>query len=229
MHDARLLAILTLDWSRLRRGFLTIGGALVAVVAFLAVTNRLTLENAVVFGIGFSMGPLFSIGVLGIRDRLEGTLGLMASLPVPAGQLAMLRLTSLALLVLPLALVDGLLIGGALPANGMPASAAIGIAVGAWVGLGSAALWLAALSIAFPPQRASHIFSIGFLAFLVSMTVLDRFVPTPEDLIRLLLDPGRAWLIPAILACLAVTSALGAWALTAWGIRNYTMEAERPG
>lgn len=229
MHEAQLLAILTLDWSRLRRGFVTIGGALIAVVGFLLVTHRLTLENAVVFGIGFSIGPLFSIGMLGIRDRMEGTLGLMAALPVAAGRLAGLRLTSLAVLVLPLALVDGALIGLTLPANGLPASAAIGIAGGVWVGLGSAALWLAALSIAFPPQRASNLFSIAFVAFLGSMTLLDRVIPTPEDLIRLVFDPGRAWLIPILLACVAIASALGAWALTAWGIRNYTMEAERPG
>lgn len=229
MHEAQLLAILGLDWSRLRRGFATIGGALIAVVGFLVVTHRLTLEHAVVFGIGFSIGPLFSIGMLGIRDRLEGTLGLMAALPVPAGRLAVLRLMSLGLLVLPVALADGILIGLTLPANGLPASAAIGIAGGVWVGLGSAALWLAALSIAFPPQRASNLFSIAFLALLASMTLLDRVIPTPQDLIRLVLDPGMAWLIPLILATLAIASALGAWALTTWGIRNYTMEAERPG
>lgn len=228
MHEAQLLAILYLDWSRLRRGFLTIGVALVAGTAFLAITRRFTLENAVVFGIGFSIGPLFSIGMLGIRDRMEGTLSLLAALPVRAGQLAVLRLLSLALLVLPLALVDGLLIGITLPANGVPVSAAIGVAGGVWVGLGSAAVWLAALSIAFPPQRASNLFSIAFLVFLGSMTLLDRVVPTPEDLIRVVLDPGRAWLIPIILIGLATASAVGAWALTAWGIRNYSMEAERP-
>jgi hypothetical protein len=229
MHEEQLLAILNMDWSRLRRGFVTVGGALALVVAFLAVTGRFTLENAVVFGIGFSIGPLFSIGMLGIRDRMEGTLGLMAGLPVPAGRIAMLRLASLALLVLPLALVDALLVGFTLPGNGFAPSAAIGIAGGVWVGLGSVAVWLAAVSIAYPPQRASTVFSIAFLAFLASMSALDRVVPTPEDLLRLLLDPGSAWVIPGLLTGLAVASALGAWALTTWGIRNYVMEAERPG
>lgn len=229
MPEEQLLAILKLDWSRLRRGFATIGAAMALACAVLAATGRFNFENVVIFGMGLSIGPLFSIGALGIRDRMEGTLALFAGLPIRASRLAILRLASLAILVLPVALVDGVLVGIALPGAGAPATAAVGIALAVWIFLGSAAIWLAAVSIAIPPDRASLAFGAGFLVFLGAMTALERVTPTPAGLLRLLLDPANAWIFPIVLAGIAVASAAGAWALTAWGIRNYTTEAERPG
>lgn len=229
MREDQLLALLKLDWSRLRRGFLLLGAVLGITVAYLLATHRLSVENAVVFGMGFSIGPLFSIGLLGIRDRLEGTLALLASLPVSSGVLAALRLSSLALLVLPLALVDGVLFALTLPQIGLPPSAALGLALSVWIGLASTSLWLAAVSIAFPPQKASTTLSVVFLAFMGSMMVLDDFFPTPAELIQSLLDPANATTFGVVLAAMVILSAAGAWALTAWGIRNYSMEAERPG
>ncbi len=228
MLDEQLLVLLKLDWSRLRRGLLTIAGLLAAVVAYLVATHRFSLENAMVFGVGFSLGPLFSVGLLGIRDRLEGTLALLASLPVGAGRLAALRLSSLALLVMPLALVDGLLFGWTLPQVGLPPSAAFGLALAIWLGLASTALWLAAISIAFPPQRSGNLMSLLLLVFMGSMTLLEKVAPSPSALIQALLDPANVPIFGLVLAALTALSAAGAWALTAWGIRNYTMEAERP-
>lgn len=228
MLEEQLVVLLKLDWSRLRRGFVTLAVMLAAVIAYLSATQRFSLENAVVFGMGFSLGPLFSVGMLGIRDRLEGTLALFASLPVSSARLAALRLSSLALLVLPLALVDGLLFGWTLPQVGFPPSAALGLALAVWIALASAALWLAAISIAFPPQKAGNSMSVLFLGFLASMTLLDKFFPSPEQFVPALLDPANVPIVGLVLAALTVLSAVGAWALTAWGIRNYTMEAERP-
>lgn len=229
MRSEQLLALLKLDWSRLRRGFLTLGAVLAVVVAYLLATHRFTVENAVIFGMGFTLGPLFTIGMLGIRDRLEGTLALLASLPVNASVLAALRLSSLAILVVPLALVDGLLFGLTIPQIGLPPSAAVSLALSVWIALASTALWLAAISIAFPPQKASTSLSIVFLGFLASTTLLDKFFPTPAELIQSLLDPANAPIFGLVLAGVTILSGAGAWALTAWGIRNYTMEAEHPG
>ncbi|MHB1265385.1 MAG: hypothetical protein ACYC1S_13365 [Gemmatimonadaceae bacterium] len=229
MRSDQLIALLTLDWRRMRRQFTTLAIVLGLVLVYFGVTGKMDLEHALVFGVGLSIGPLAAIGTLGLRDRMEGTLGLLASLPVRPGELAALRLASVALLLLPVGIFDGLWMGATLPVAGLPMAGGLVLGVITWVMLASTAIWLVAVAVAVTPDRASTVFAVMFLTFIASGQVFDRIFPdSPETLVRSILQPAHPWLIPVSLASVLLVSTLGAWALTAWGIRNYTMEAERP-
>jgi hypothetical protein len=228
MREAHLFAILALDWRRLRRGFATLGIVGGAALSFMAATGRADPENVIAIALGGGISVLFGVALLGLRDRLEGTLSLLASLPVSAGSLAASRLVSLVILTLPVALI----------VCGMAGFAAAGIhtaiqqlavlAVVIWIGLASGVVWLAAISIAVPPQRASTTMTIMAFAGYFLLTPLESMYPDARSLVMALMNPANAWVWPLVLLALIAVSAVGAWALTAWGIRNYTMEAERP-
>lgn len=229
MREEHLLAMLKLDWRRLRRGFATLALVAAAAFAFMAATGRMNAENVIPIALGGGLSVLFAVGLLGLRDRLEGTLALFASLPVSAGSLAGARLISLGILTLPVAVVVATVAGFAAAQAHLPIQQLAILTLVIWSGLASSAIWLAAISIAVPAQKASTAFVILGFAVYFLLTPVERLYPDARSLVAALMNPSNAWIWPLLLLAMLLASALGAWALTAWGIRNYTMEAERPG
>ncbi|HEY0996986.1 MAG TPA: hypothetical protein VGD77_13415 [Gemmatimonadaceae bacterium] len=229
MREQHLIAILTLDWRRLRRGFGTLALFAGAVFTFLAATGRLNPENVIPIALGGALSVLFAVALLGLRDRLEGTLSLLASLPVPAGSLAASRLLSLVILTFPVALVVAVVAGLAAGGAHLALQQFGVLTVVIWTGLASGVVWLAAISIAIAPQKASSTFAAMMFAAYFILSPVERMFPDARSLIEALMNPTNAWVWPIVLGAMLTASALGAWALTTWGIRNYVMEAERPG
>jgi len=203
-------------------------GLLAALVLVLQLTGMAS-PGAVAF-LYATIGLSFLVGIATnvVRDRIDGGLEFVVSLPVSAKLVAAARLAACALVALPAALL--MTVGLALtlpPVTGQAPTAtwSAQLFVGAWVAGSVGAGLLQGSLVRFTQETLARLPLVAMAVIIVVGAGTDRLFPDLDQ--RLAALAGEPWL-PALLSGVTVVGALGGFALAYWllegGVRRF-----RPG
>ena len=228
MSERAFRALTLLELRRMRGPMVRTSGLLAALVLVLQLAGMASPGVVAFFYATIGLSFLVSVATNVVRDRFDGGLEFVVSLPVSSGVVAAARLAACALVALPAAILMTVGLGLALPpATGQPPTAAWAVQafVGVWVaGSVGAGLLLGSL-VRFTQETVARLPLIFMAVIVVMAACTDRLFPDLDE--RLAALAGEPW-VPALLSGLTVAVALGGLALAYWllegGIRRF-----RPG
>lgn len=231
MPERAFRALTILELRRMRGPMVRSSGLLAALVMVLQVFGMAS-PGAVAF-LYATIGLSFLVGVATnvVRDRFDGGLEFVVSLPVSSGLLSAARLAACALVAMPAALL--MTVGLALtlpPATGQPPTAtwAAQLFVGVWVaGSVGAGLLLGSL-VRFTQETLARLPLVVVALIIVVTAGTDRLFPGLDE--RLVALAGEPW-VPALLSGATVMAALFGLAFAYWllegGIRRFQPGRDR--
>ena len=212
MIPPKTSSLLRLEIRRAAMPTLRSCGLMAVGLAIFVAIGKSTSEAVVFFLMVATAVPAAAVVGATLRDKLEGTMEFVASLPVRGATVASARFMANFLFILPMSVLAGVLMGqtGA-PSLGLEDRLewGLGAALAAWL-LGGSLVCLATGAVAkYSPQRIASVATAMIFATLVAGEVLS----TPEDWARWALEagPGRlvALAIGAVLVVAVVALGVG--------------------
>lgn len=232
MNRRHFEALFKVELRRVRAPLRQFALVLVAGLVAFPLLGSGTTENLTAVTLGVGMGAALLFLPFGtIRDKLDGTLEFLTTLPVTPGTLAAAKFASAALLALPWAGATGAIVV-VVPPSGVvfptPVGAAIGVTVVSWLLLVSLSWVALAFSLWFDEKRVALPLLLG-LALALSGPLVKRVLPAgfrasvAVVLLRVIRHP-LAPLGAAIVALMLV--AICGW--LAFGATRLALERYRP-
>ncbi len=169
-------------------------GLLVVGLAVFVAIGKATSEAVVFFLMVATAVPAGAVVGATLRDKLEGTMEFVASLPVRGATVAGARFMANFLFILPMAAVAGVLMGRtAAPSLGLEDRLewGLGAALSVWLVGGSLACLATGAVAKYSPQRVATFATVMIFATLVA----DEVLSTPEDWARWALEAGPGRLV----------------------------------
>ena len=202
-----------------------------AALVVLAVAGWLTRGRVAFLLMVWSLAGPWSLPMNVLRDRLDGGLEFLQSLPVSASLLAGARLLAVVVFAVPAGVAasialwtarpDDLLVGAVLPAT-------LGVFLGATTGVSVIGALGVGIALRLEARSFGNVVAAGFVALIAGHEVTRRYFPTlVSDTLAVLSRPG----VPRILGVAAplVVAALGwiAFRLARSGVERFTPGRDR--
>ena len=234
MNPNHLHALIALELRRIGPTVLRVQGAALVLAALFAVASSEPHENMLAVLLGTPIGVTLVAPMTVIRDKMEGTLEFLCSLPATAGELVTARFAAAALCILP-----GIALAGAglawlplpAPVAAVPGELLFTALVGYWAALVVVSWLMAAAFASFEFARLMRWpLAIAVILLVVLPRVLERVVPDNfNDVMRqAVAQPWAPTAAALLVLALMGTAALVAFAITRRAFANYRPDFERP-
>ncbi len=184
-------------------------------------------------GTGFAAFALLAVGFAAVLsvpmgiflDKVEGTMELLTSLPIPDSTLVAGRLIPMATLAVVTAALSAIAAAISLPEQVAISAHWVAVAAFASVWIGATALGSALIAVALR-FRASDLMGrvlvIGMIVGWALLSALDRIFGDPLDVLQgILADPRAPWLASIGYVVVCAVTVVGSWFLARDGYRRF--------
>ncbi len=198
---------------------------LAVIFGLLALTGRATGEIAVLILMGMGLAFVLLLPPNQLRDKLDGSMSFLLTLPVDRSTLALARCIATGVVMVPGALFPVVAWSLAAPAlfpPGLTRPGLVGVALVSWSAMTALSILLSSLLVRF---RLDQISAIPFLVFLGLLFILDPlvtpFLPAQTRIVEFLSRPEAAMTVEVALILASAGVALVGYRMLREGLERY--------